>query len=89
MARISHRSKQTMQVLQMFVLQDEALYGSEIVKALGLKEGTVYPLLHRLEKGGYLHKAWANPELGRPPRCYYTIGAAGISLLRELRQRFI
>jgi PadR family transcriptional regulator, regulatory protein PadR len=85
MARTAHSSRQTVQVLELFVLNDEALYGAQIVKTLGLKEGTVYPLLHRLERGGYLQKTWVESEPGRPPRCYYRMTVAGIALFRELR----
>jgi PadR family transcriptional regulator, regulatory protein PadR len=77
-----------MQVLELFIMHDAPLYGRQIVRALGLEEGTVYPILHRLQASGYLQKSWAEPEPGRPPRCYYSLRSEGIELFRSLRTRF-
>lgn len=48
---------------------------------LALKEGTLYPILYRLEDEGCIASAWQSPtgEAGGPktPRKVYTITAAG------------
>ena len=67
-------------------LHDEQ-YGYSLKKRLterGLEidEGTLYPLLRRLESQGLLRSRWRVEE-GRPRR-YYQISAQGERLLREL-----
>jgi DNA-binding PadR family transcriptional regulator len=67
-------------------LRDEQ-YGYSLKKSLteaGLEidEGTLYPLLRRLESQGLLRSRW-RVEDGRPRR-YYRINAQGESVLRAL-----
>lgn len=58
------------------------LYGLEMLRRLedfgGLvvSEGTIYPLLGRLERGGLIEAEWVETGLGHP-RKYYTLTAAG------------
>ena len=62
------------------------LYGLEIAKDIGLKGGTLYPLLMRLEDAGYLTSGWESidPHVeGRRRRRYYTLTAAGAIAARE------
>jgi PadR family transcriptional regulator PadR len=67
-------------------------YGFEIIEVSGLTAGTVYPALRRLEGAGYLTSAWEaetdTDTLGRPPRCYYRLTAAGSDLLDRILERF-
>jgi DNA-binding PadR family transcriptional regulator len=54
--------------------------GTELSKATGLGSGTLYPLLAKLEKAGWLSPEWEvlDPrEAGRPRRRYYTLTALG------------
>ncbi|WP_432981886.1 PadR family transcriptional regulator [Dactylosporangium sp. CA-233914] len=51
---------------------------------LELKEGTLYPLLHRLEDSGYIAAEW-EAEGRQRPRKYYAIAAAGRDRLSLLR----
>ena len=39
-------------------------------QAFDLPEGTVYPVLHRLEEGGLLSSRWTTAESGRRRRVY-------------------
>jgi transcriptional regulator len=39
-------------------------------EAFDLPEGTVYPVLHRLEEGGLLSSRWTTAESGRRRRVY-------------------
>ena len=65
-------------------------YGFQIIKELleksegyfDLKEGTLYPALHRLEKRGYLKSEWVTEE-DRPPRKYYVLTKAGKEVLKS------
>lgn len=55
-------------------------YGLEISKATGMKSGTLYPVLNRLERAGWLESGWEaiDPRVeGRRPRRYYKITANG------------
>ena len=53
-------------------------HGYDLVRATGVKSGTVYPLLIRLEAQGYLEAQWQSPAApGRPPRHAYRLTAEG------------
>jgi PadR family transcriptional regulator, regulatory protein PadR len=58
-------------------------YGYDLAKITGIKSGTLYPLLIRLEERGLLETEWQPPaEPGRPPRHIYRLTAAGIEVAR-------
>ncbi|MGB3910008.1 MAG: PadR family transcriptional regulator [Pseudolysinimonas sp.] len=62
-------------------------YGYSLRQALGergmpIEEGTLYPLLRRLEAQGLLDSRWQAD--GGPPRRYYELSAGGTELFREL-----
>lgn len=65
-------------------------YGYELASALheaGLplvKEGSIYPLLSRLERRGLL-ESYRTPAAGGPPRRYYRITADGRAELTAAR----
>lgn len=48
-------------------------------------EGTMYPLLNRLQKDGLLVHSWKDASQG-PPRKYYRLSSAGHIVLEELAQ---
>ena len=50
-------------------------------------EGTLYPVLHRLEKRGVLSSEWKSPKRGHE-RCYYRLTADGERLWREQRAQW-
>ena len=60
-----------------------SMYGYEILQELerypiiSSTESTVYPLLRRLQKEGYLQSTWQESEEGLPPRKYYALTAEG------------
>lgn len=64
------------------VLRDGELYGVELVSRLtgadsvGLSEGTVYPLLRRLQADGRLNARWEVTD-SAPPRKYYSLTKSG------------
>ncbi len=62
-------------------------YGYSLRQALArrgmpIEEGTLYPLLRRLEKQGVLASEWRIED--GPPRRYYRLNDAGEALLAEL-----
>lgn len=73
------------------LLESEELYGLELMEAfrarpdIGIADGTIYPLLNRLEKEGRIASRWA-PDLGAgPPRKYYRLTPAGADALAAMR----
>ncbi|MBE2271806.1 MAG: helix-turn-helix transcriptional regulator [Anaerolinea sp.] len=75
-------------VLAVLSQMDSASYGYNLIQrlaALGLdiEEGTLYPLLRRLEKQELLQSEWDTTE--SRPRKYYRISAAGQSVLTAMR----
>lgn len=60
-------------------------HGFDIMDHTRLPSGTVYPILGRLERDGYVRSRWEAATTAvrekRPPRRYYEITAAGVKVL--------
>ena len=77
-------------LLILSILAREANYGYAIIRSInregeGLfvwQEGTVYPILHKLEKEGHVRTQWQEADTGRK-RKYYYITATGRGALAE------
>ncbi|GAV23182.1 PadR family transcriptional regulator [Carboxydothermus pertinax] len=75
------------------IIHDETTYGYEIsekLKAYGfieICEGTIYPLLLRLEKNGLLVSTKINSPVG-PKRKYYSLSEEGKKELDEFYQNW-
>jgi PadR family transcriptional regulator, regulatory protein PadR len=64
------------------------IYASDIINELKkarllVVEGTLYPLLTRLKNNGLLNYHWVESSSG-PPRKYYRLSQAGITILNQL-----
>jgi PadR family transcriptional regulator, regulatory protein PadR len=78
------------------ILADGESYGYAIVKRVGelsdgtlqWTEGMLYPLLHRLERQGYIEGRWGVAESGRK-RKYYRITEAGQAHLADQRRQWL
>lgn len=85
-------------VLEMLVLRllaDAPCHGYELIVRLrekgggllDLKEGTLYPILYRLEEEGCITSAWNSPDgtvtLGKVPRRVYTVTDTGHAVLAQ------
>jgi PadR family transcriptional regulator PadR len=72
-------SSQTLRVLRALV--DDPLtwrYGYELGAEVGLRSGSLYPILVRLSDRQLLESAWETaPPQGRPPRHLYRLTACG------------
>ena len=58
----------------------DVVYGLEIARATDLKSGTLYPILARLERAGWVESSWEKveaSEAGRPRRRYYRLTGEG------------
>ena len=61
-------------------------YGYELGQQVGLRAGTLYPILMRLSDRGLLEDSWeSDPPTGRPPRHLYRLTALGQQAAAELR----
>ncbi|GAA4244729.1 hypothetical protein GCM10022255_008930 [Dactylosporangium darangshiense] len=60
-------------------------YGYELGQEVGLKAGSLYPILIRLTDRGLLDASWeTDPPQGRPPRHLYRLTGAGVAMAAEL-----
>lgn len=74
-------------VLRVF-LEDTAVprYGFDLMEATGLASGSLYPILVRLERAGWIAgaKEDIDPRVaGRPARRYFTLTGAGEQIARD------
>lgn len=80
----------TARVLQ--ALDDGLKYGFDIIDGVGLRGGTVYPVLRRLEEAGLVRGRWepvsVSRAVGRPPRKYYELTQAAAPLLERARATY-
>ena len=92
----------TLELLLLRLLAAEPTYGYELVKRLRshggehgfeVQEGTLYPVLYRLEEAGWIVPEWIQPrplapgETGKArgvPRKVYRLSPAGAERLEEL-----
>jgi len=67
-------------------------YGFDLMDATGLPNGTVYPLLRRLERRGVLAASWEDEAKAkreqRPPRRYYRLTPKGEAAIGVVMERF-
>ncbi|WP_272026592.1 PadR family transcriptional regulator [Kocuria rosea] len=77
------------------ILADGDLYGYAILKrvselsggSMQWTDGMLYPLLHRLERLGYVSSSWGTSEAGRR-RKHYAITASGRAALADRQEQW-
>lgn len=82
--------KGTTDIMILNLLKKEPMYGYGMIKEFAIlskgtfkfKEGTLYPILHSLEKKGLIESFW-NQNPGERKRKYYRITKDGINTLGE------
>ena len=87
-AKLTQELRRGILVLATLSQLKEAKYGYALInnlseRGLDIEQGTLYPLLRRLESQGLLQSEW-NVE-GPRPRRYYEISPAGSILLELLK----
>jgi PadR family transcriptional regulator, regulatory protein PadR len=84
--RARRPSPQTVAVLRALAGRPSAWrYGYELGQEVGLKAGSLYPILMRLSDRGLLEATWeTDPPPGRPPRHLYRLTGAGVRLAEEV-----
>src|SRR5687767_4419068 len=61
-------------------------YGLDLMRSTGQPSGTLYPILQRLQRAGWVTAEWeaVDPvEAGRSPRRYYRLSADGVEAARR------
>lgn len=92
MGQVPRMTLQTQYVLQA-LLADPAgkHYGLQICAETGLLAGTIYPILARLERVGWVRSSWEDPAAhvaeGRPRRRYYKLTDEGAEQARDALER--
>lgn len=87
---VSQIKRGTLEFVIMSLIRNKERYGYDVIQTLDnypmlkTKESTIYPLLRRLLKNGYLESYWQNMGEGIPARKYYKITELGISYLNQL-----
>src|SRR5262245_15837366 len=51
-------------------------------------DGMLYPVLHRMEREGWIESRWGEAETGRK-RKYYSLAKAGRNALKEQREQWV
>jgi PadR family transcriptional regulator PadR len=91
--RVTQLRKGILELAIMGVLYRDRHYGYSLIRALtenasiSLKEGTIYPILARLDRDGLVHSEWVESDQG-PPRKYYSLTADGRRLFTDLSKEF-
>ncbi|MGD9093527.1 MAG: PadR family transcriptional regulator [Anaerolineales bacterium] len=78
----------TLEMILLKLLSQQPMYGYELIAALEnrggepfqLKEGTLYPVLYRLEDAGLVEARWETRERGSPRKYYHLTEAGGREL---------
>src|SRR5262245_42605372 len=78
------------------LLDEQPRYAYEILREaerrsnnlFSLKEGTLYPALHQMERSGWLASDWRDSEAGRP-RKYYSLTALGRERAASKREQWM
>ena len=86
MTRARRPSPQTTAVLLAIADDpDRWCHGYDLCRRLGLRAGTVYPILIRLAERGYVDTSWEQDvPPGRPARHLYRLSAAGADYVATL-----
>jgi DNA-binding PadR family transcriptional regulator len=80
--------------LVLAILSESDSYGYAIIKRVGevsggelqWTDGMLYPLLHRLERRGFVEAMWGTSEAGRKRKYYRLTKAGAEDLARQRRQ---
>ena len=84
----------TLEFCVLAMVEGEDSYGTEIVRRFGQEqslattEGTIYPLLSRLRRIGWLDSTWSESPAG-PPRRYYSLTDSGRAALAHFRSEWV
>lgn len=87
----SQLRKGTTEFAVLLVLESKELYGLEILEVitntqgLAIAEGTIYPLMNRLQREGKVEARWVEDGPTRHLRKYYSLTPEGKRILGEMK----
>lgn len=85
MQPIQRVTEPTLDVLEALLSGDGAVWGLLVIKATGRQAGTVYPILERLERQGWIRSSWDDDaDRPGPRRRIYEFTADGAEAARGL-----
>ena len=95
MSLSSELARGTVTPIVLSLLSQRPMHGYDIVKTvnqraqgvLEFKEGTLYPLLHKLQGQRLLKASWETGPTGKP-RKVYSLTATGLRRLEESREQW-
>ena len=82
--------KGVLELALLCILKERAHYGLEILQRmneeakLDVADGTIYPLLHRMEASGFVAAEWRIEGDQARPRKYYALTKAGSAELKTM-----
>lgn len=86
--------KGILEILVLKLLEKEKKYGYQLITELkeksealfSVKEGTLYPILYRLEEEGLVTSEWSTPQGKEVSKKYYRVSASGKEVLKDTIQ---
>jgi PadR family transcriptional regulator, regulatory protein PadR len=86
----------TLDLVVLSVLEQGRLYGLEILKEINIRsagafdfrEGSLYPVLHRMVKANWIDSEWQPSTTGGPARKYYHLTDGGQQALARKRKEW-
>jgi PadR family transcriptional regulator PadR len=84
----------TLEFCVLALLENGEQYSLELARRLGSEqalttsEGTLYPLLSRLRRAGWVTTTWQEAPAG-PPRRYYALASSGKAALGHFRAEWV
>ncbi|MGA8116002.1 MAG: PadR family transcriptional regulator [Actinocatenispora sp.] len=84
MDKLSRVTAATVDVLNALLDQPAPTWGLQVIKATGRPPGTVYPILERLERAGWVVSRWDDDgERRGPRRRIYVLTDGGVQSARQ------
>jgi DNA-binding PadR family transcriptional regulator len=87
MEPLARVGRATVDVLAVLLDSDRPRWGLEIIKATGRPSGTVYPMLDRLERAGWVESSWDDQDRKGARRRLYVLTHDGAVAARRICQR--
>lgn len=84
MEKLPRVGRATLDVLAVLLEAPRPRWGLELMSQTGRPSGTVYPLLDRLEKAGWVESRWEDTDRRGPRRRLYALTPDGAEAAREL-----
>ena len=82
--------KGSIDILLLVIISKKEMYGYELVselnrkgKSFNIKEGTLYPILYRLEDDDLMETHWEHCASHGRPRKYYSVSEKGKQVMAE------